>query len=75
MDSSDKATALAIWTEEIILDPGTVRYPIRVVVVDNLFQTRFDRIVRLPENSTTYIYRVLDHGIPWQHLEAGKLHD
>ena len=49
-----------------------MRYPIRVVLVDNNFKTRFDRLVQLPKESTTYIYRVLDHGIPWQHLEAGE---
>ncbi len=64
--------ALAIWTEDIILDPGTVRYPIRVVIVDNHMITRFDRLVRLPKDSTTFIYRVLDHGIPWQHLDSGN---
>ncbi|ODN02775.1 hypothetical protein Ocin01_03919 [Orchesella cincta] len=66
----DNATAIAIWSEDIVLDPGNVRHPIRVVMVDNELTTRFDRLVSLPKNCATYIYRVLDHGIPWQHLDS-----
>ncbi|CAL8072081.1 unnamed protein product [Orchesella dallaii] len=70
--SVDNASAIAIWSEDIVLNPGNVRHPIRVVMVDNEFVTRFDRLVSLPKNCTTYIYRVLDHGIPWQHLDSGS---